>query len=119
MNDSLDVWMSLWNSQNHHKTSTLENERKTFVHDSLPFWYLAKLYLLLHCARDVVDPHSEFANPRAKGEDMQGRFELMGKAIAWLKVFKKSGAGIRGGGDAVKRESDERCCVARIVDPVE
>jgi len=86
VNSALDSWRMIWDARQHRE---MDHEYATFVLDPLPFWWLAKLYLLLHCAGRSIKENSEFANPRSKGLNTAGKIVAMTKVVGWLQRFRR------------------------------
>lgn len=86
VNSALDSWRLIWDARQHRE---MDHEYATFVLDPLPFWWLAKLYLLLHCAGANIKDSSEFANPRSKGLNTAGKIVAMTKVVGWLQRFRR------------------------------
>ena len=85
INNALDAWRTTWDLRNYH-----DNQREdcTFKGDPLPFWWLAKLYLVLHYNAPTLEPDSEFATPRAEGMDGHRKTAVQRKIVGWLSSFR-------------------------------
>jgi hypothetical protein len=111
VNSSLDAWLALWNTRQYRDGAI--SESKMFMLDPLPFWWLAKLYLLLHCAGEDALRGSEFANPRAKGLNVKERIAMMVRVMGWLRRFRRMEL-------LDRREKDEEgSCLPQLIHPVE
>jgi hypothetical protein len=84
INGVLNSWATTWNLRNNH-----DNQREYFFKgDPLPFWWLAKLYLVLHYHAHILTAGSDFATPRAVGSDRQGKLTVQRKIVGWLSGFR-------------------------------
>jgi hypothetical protein len=85
INGSLNSWRTTWDLRNTHDS---QRAKVTFKGDPLPFWWLAKLYLVLHYYAPVLTADSEFATPRAEGLDSTGKTIVQRKIVGWLSSFR-------------------------------
>lgn len=81
---ALNVWRATWEQRSNRDS----HEQCTFQGDPLPFWWLAKLYLLLHYHGHVLQPDSEYASPRAAAPDNRGKSMIQKKVVGWLSSFR-------------------------------
>ena len=82
---SLNSWRTTWDLRNMHDS---QREGVTFKGDPLPFWWLAKLYLVLHYYAHILTADSEFATSRAEGLDGTGKTIVQRKIVGWLSSFR-------------------------------
>ena len=54
----------------------------------MPFFWLAKLYLVLHKNGHILQPDSEFATSRAEALDGYGKTIMQRKIVGWLSSFR-------------------------------
>ena len=54
----------------------------------MPFWWLAKLYLVLHCYRHLLDEAGDFTAVRAADFDDAGKLQTQSKVSKWLSSFR-------------------------------
>ena len=85
INGSLNSWRTTWDLRNTHDS---QRENCTFKGDPLPFWWLAKLYLVLHHYAHILTADSEFARPRAEGLDGMGKITVQRNIVGWLSSFR-------------------------------
>jgi hypothetical protein len=85
MNGSLNSWRTTWDLRNMHDN---HRESVTFKGDPLPFWWLAKLYLVLHYYTHFLTADSEFATSRGEGLNGTGKTIVQRKIVGWLSSFR-------------------------------
>lgn len=85
IDNALNVWRATWDLRTNRDS---KHEHCTFKGDPLPFWWLAKLYLLLHYHGHMLQPDSEYASPRAEAPDNQGKTMIQRKVVGWLSSFR-------------------------------
>ncbi len=107
INSMLDRWRVNWDLRSCHD---LKQENRTFSGDPVKFWWLAKLYLVLHFYRHVIRKGSEFAIPGAGCADKQGRIQIQLKIISWLFRFRRQKDEVR---------SWNECYLAQIMKPMD
>ncbi|KAK5198968.1 hypothetical protein LTR92_001439 [Exophiala xenobiotica] len=88
INQALDVWMHSWDRRQYRD---LGCENIAFCLDPLPLWFLAKLFLILHCGASFIPAESEYANVRARGIGTMEKLKLQGKVFGWLAKFRDKG----------------------------
>ncbi|OQD79289.1 hypothetical protein PENANT_c055G05364 [Penicillium antarcticum] len=84
INDMLDKWLTTWEQRTWHDMG-LENI--SFSLDPLPFWRLAKLFLLLHCGREHFAIDSEFSSLNTTGGTIQDSHASQAKPKRRDRVF--------------------------------
>ena len=85
VDNALNAWRATWDLRSNRDS---KHERCTFKGDPLPFWWLAKLYLLLHYHGHILQPDSEYASPRAEAPDNYGKTMIQRKVVGWLSSFR-------------------------------
>ena len=85
VDNALNAWRATWDLRSNRDS---KHERYTFSGDPLPFWWLAKLYLLLHYHGYVLQPDCEYASPRAEAPDNYRKSVIQSKVIGWLASFR-------------------------------
>ena len=86
INDMLDKWLTTWEQRTWHDMG-LENI--SFSLDPLPFWQLAKLFLLLHCGREHFSIDSEFSSLDTTGGTIQDSHASQAKVFLWLARLRQ------------------------------
>ena len=86
VNDALNAWLITWHMR-HYRESGYES--RTFVNDPLPFFWLAKLYLILHCYAFLIHDDSDFAIPRVQSMDESNKYRVQTKILGWLSKFRR------------------------------
>src|ERR1700759_5785748 len=56
VNNALNSWYSVWNFRHFRE---IQYEGSYVCQNPMPFWWLAKLYLVLHCYRHMLDETSD------------------------------------------------------------
>lgn len=84
MNGILNSWHQSWELR---KSRDLAQENRTFSCDPMRFWWLAKLYLVLHFHRYS---NSEWAALGHEPTDEQAKAQTQLKVVSWLMQFRKS-----------------------------
>ncbi|KAJ5118201.1 c2h2 transcription factor [Penicillium atrosanguineum] len=85
INDVLDKWLTIWEQRTWHD---IESENISFSLDPLPFWRLAKLFLLLHCGREHFSG-SEFSSVNNTGGTLQDSRASQAKVFLWLARLRQ------------------------------
>lgn len=85
VNDALNAWLTTWHMR-HYRETAYENH--TFFNDPLPFFWLAKLYLVLHCYAFWITDESDFAVSRVNGADDSSKWTVQAKILGWLSKFR-------------------------------
>ena len=86
INNILGKWHVIWSRR---ISRDFMQENRTFSGDPVRFWWLAKLYLVLHFYRHVIAKDSEFAI--SGGGDDQAKVQTQLKVIGWLQQFQQQG----------------------------
>ena len=87
VNDALNAWYTTWQLRYFREA---EHEERTFFQNPLPFWWLAKLYILLHLYKDLVGKDSEFAIFRAQNINGMSKLKVQTKIVRWFSRFRAS-----------------------------
>lgn len=85
-NKALDRWLQAWN------TRLFREEvpgNSGFSSDPLPFWWLAKLFLLLHICAAVIPTDSEFDALKSRGDNLRGVLERQVKIFGFLSRIRR------------------------------
>lgn len=85
-NQALDSWLYVWELRQFRDGI---QEQRTFVLDPVPIYWLAKLFIVLHCHVSSIPESSEFAKPRPKDSDIGGRMHIQKKVFIWLTRLKR------------------------------
>ena len=85
VDNALNAWRATWDLRSNRDS---KHECCTFKGDPLPFWWLAKLYLLLHYHGHILQPDSEYASPRAEAPDNYVKSMVQKKVVGWLSNFR-------------------------------
>jgi len=85
VNAILNAWHTSWTLGQHCAS---DHEQHYFSRDPLPFWWLAKFYLILWCCSHLIDEQSEFSRPRHKGACVTQRVQSQVKVVGWLHRFR-------------------------------
>jgi len=87
INRALDNWATTWDQRKYRDTDV---GNMAFCLDPMPLWWLAKLFLILHCGASVISDGSEFARVRVKGTGILEKIALQAKIFGWLSKFRSS-----------------------------
>ena len=85
VDNALNAWRTTWDLRRNQGS---QNEQPTFKGDPLPFWWLAKLYLLLHYHGHIVQPGTEYSSPRPDAPDDDAKTAIQRKVVGWLSSFR-------------------------------
>ncbi|KAF5575605.1 c2h2 transcription factor [Fusarium pseudoanthophilum] len=86
----LDEWLAVWEKRTWRDA---DFENLAFSLDPLPFWWLAKLFVLLHCGRDYFSVDSEFKIANKTGRSLRDSCSSQAKIFRWLgKLRQKKSA---------------------------
>jgi hypothetical protein len=86
LNDILDNWHRSWELR---KCRDLTQENRTFSCDPIQFWWLAKLFLVLHLHRHSIEKDSEWAALGLEPTDEHAKSQNQLKVVSWLLQFRK------------------------------
>ena len=84
INNALNAWRVTWDGRIYREPG---REDTTFFHDPLPFWWLAKLYIVLHYLPDSFGEGSEFSIPRAGGIREKSKLQSQSNIFRWMARF--------------------------------
>ena len=85
MNMTLKAWRLVWDQR---QFRDVENDSYRFCTDALPFWYLAKLYVVLHFYGNLVCEESDFSVFRGGSQAGQFKNRVRDKILNWLILFR-------------------------------
>ena len=85
LNQVLDRWKAAWDSR---EESAGARQQMVFTRDPLPFWWLAKLYLIQHCGRHIIPSSSQFNFPRGLLSNLDGA-TMHPRIIDWISMFRQ------------------------------
>ena len=85
IDNALNNWHSTWHFRHFRE---MQYEENSFCQNPMPFWWLAKLYLLLHCYRYLLNETSDFVVMRAAGADCVEKLQTQSKVGRWLSNFR-------------------------------
>lgn len=86
MNEILDNWHQSWELRKSHD---LMQENRTFSCDPIRFWWLAKLFLVLHLHRHSIVHDSEWAALGSEPKDEHAKSQTQLKVVSWLLQFRQ------------------------------
>ncbi|KAF5231472.1 hypothetical protein FANTH_13384 [Fusarium anthophilum] len=86
VNRVLDQWPAVWERRTWRDT---DYENLAFSLDPLPFWWLAKLSVLLHCGRDCFSVGSEFTIVNKTGGSFRDSYSSQVKIFRWLGKLRQ------------------------------
>ncbi|KAL3449905.1 hypothetical protein BJX65DRAFT_272150 [Aspergillus insuetus] len=86
INEVLDKWLLAWEERRRHIRGGPESAG--FGMDPMPFWSLAKLYLLLHCRSQEVKSDSEFSYFLSQGIEMEDKMKLQAQVYKWMSKLR-------------------------------
>ncbi|KAL2848882.1 hypothetical protein BJY01DRAFT_211219 [Aspergillus pseudoustus] len=115
INEVLDKWLLAWEERRYIIRGGPESAG--FGMDPMPFWCLAKLYLLLHCRSQEIKADSEFSYFLSQGVEMEDKMKLQAQVYKWMSKLRCSQYGktedrkgsIRGLGSV---------CLAELMNPI-
>ena len=85
INSALNSWRATWDGRIYREPG---REDVTFFHDPLPFWCLAKLYIVLHYLGDSFADSSEFSTARAGGMGETNKLQTQSNILQWMVRFR-------------------------------
>ena len=86
MNDVLNNWHHSWTIRKSHDPF---KENRTFLCDPMRFWWLAKLYLVLHFHRDKIRKDSEWQALGSEFADEHSKAQTQLKVVSWLLQLRR------------------------------
>jgi hypothetical protein len=108
INRTLDMWRTNWDLRG---CQAFRQEKRTLSTDPVKYWWLAKLYLVLHLSRHSIHKASEFAIPESGSKNEQEKLqEIQLKVLGWLSRFRK-------GREDMALSSE--CYLAEVVEPMD
>ncbi|KAK5047680.1 hypothetical protein LTR84_006345 [Exophiala bonariae] len=83
-NKALDTWMHWWNARQYR-----DHKDSSFALNPMPFWYLAKVFLLLRLCGDADHlTQSDFACVIAKSDDVKGKMQRQSKILELMSRLR-------------------------------
>ncbi|KAG4431543.1 hypothetical protein IFR05_012978 [Cadophora sp. M221] len=86
VNQALENWMRTWELRNFRDGYY---DEKAFVLDPVPFYWLAKLFLVIHCSGSGIPEDSEFTKLRPRDSEIGKRMRVQGNVFAWLTKLRR------------------------------
>ena len=84
INGTLNTWRTTWDLRLYREIGYTAS---AFLDDPMPFWCLAKLYIILHHYTDLISDESEFAVSRVGFVDEKTKLQVQSKIARWLSRF--------------------------------
>lgn len=84
LNSALNAWAQCWESR---IFSDCQVDFKKFLCNPLPFWHLAKLFMILRLARVAGVEEPSFSMHKIRLEDVSGKTYAQNKVVAWLQTL--------------------------------
>ena len=83
---ALNAWRLSWHSR---KFRDYQSDGKLFSADPMPFWHLAKLFIVLHLLGDEQGAAgcSDLKLPKARVGDTKSKQLVQEKIISWMRRF--------------------------------
>ena len=97
----LENWMKVWSRR---QIFLDELESVAYSLDPVPFFWLAKLFLFLHCAAEYFPADGEFAYPRFKIQNNCERVSQQAKVMRWLFALREARDTVPGQGNLSRKE---------------
>ena len=79
---ALNAWRSSWDSR---VFGDNQSDGQNFSADPMPFWHLAKLFIVLYLLGDLHTGSSEMRIPRARVGDTKGKLLVQEGIVSWLR----------------------------------
>lgn len=86
VNIALNCWRSIWDRR---KVQETDIEHRTFFGNPLPFWWLIKLYLLVHLVDMPVTEKNDFTLLKACFRESKGQLDKQEKIVSWVRKFRR------------------------------
>lgn len=86
INAALDRWYHVWVARVHRD---ITQENRTFTGNSMPFLWLAKMFLLLHLHRHNITNDSDFDIAGTTRADEKKKEVIQLRIVSWLMRFRK------------------------------
>lgn len=86
INRVLDEWLAVWERRTWRDA---DYENLAFSLDPLPFWWLAKLFMLLHCGKGYFSVDSEFTIVNKTGGSFRDSHSSQAKIFRWLTKLRQ------------------------------
>lgn len=85
LNLALNAWRLSWDGR---KFRDEHRDGSTFSAETLPFWQLAKLFIVLHLVGEDNSGDSELKVPRAEVGDIKGKLLVQERVSSWLHKLR-------------------------------
>ena len=86
VNCAFDAWRTIWDLRHYRER---DHEDRTFFNDPLPFWWLGKLYMILHCCSHFIANDSEFATWKVDSSLNEAeKLQVHLKLRRWMALFR-------------------------------
>lgn len=85
VNAMLNAWRRSWEAR---KFRDVQSDGRNFLCDPLPFWFLAKAFLIVHLTEGVDADCQILDISKGKPVDLEARAILQAKLCGWLKRFR-------------------------------
>jgi len=85
LNLALNAWRLAWDGRQFRDN---QSDAKNFSADPLPFWQLAKLFIILHVVGEDKLAESELKVPKARGGDPKSKFLVQERIVSWLQKLR-------------------------------
>lgn len=86
VNQHLDTWQQVWSLRKFRDES---HENRGFSLDPMPFWWLAKALLLLHCSSIATSGDRGCLDLEGDGSGVYGNMLSQAKVFRWLVNFRR------------------------------
>ncbi len=84
INSIFNAWRVTWDLRLYRE---IGYDDSGFLGNPMPFWFLAKLYIVLHHYEHLISDDSEFAVSRVKFLDERTKLQVQLKIVRWLSKF--------------------------------
>ena len=107
VNQALENWHQIWIMR---QVRDGEYENRAFALNPVPFFWLAQLFILLHCGSSDIANDSEFVTAKLKESDVRGRMRIQDKIFEWLLRLKRR--------DGCTQIATGKAFLADLIEPV-
>jgi hypothetical protein len=85
LNLALNAWRLAWYGR---KFRDNQSDAKNFSADPLPFWQLAKLFIVLHVVGEDRLAGNELKVPKARAGDAKSKLLVQERIVSWLQKLR-------------------------------
>ncbi|CAM1504821.1 Fc.00g024120.m01.CDS01 [Cosmosporella sp. VM-42] len=85
LNSTLNAWRQIWETREFRDS---HSDGTNFSCDPLPFWFLAKVFLMIRLVRCFLSHENVLDIPRGKPAHLRARTLAQGKLNSWLQRFR-------------------------------